>query len=134
MTPSTHPPIQSTSFTSQMLCSTGSAVTSKPRCRHISSMTVFSFRTSPEIVLRPSDFAYSMISCINAQPLSLEIGSEQDRVFAGLVDRIGVNPNHAHHLVGGFVERDKGHRAGIVELGQPGDELVGEFLHRCEEP
>jgi hypothetical protein len=34
--------IQSVSFTSQMSCSTGSVFTSKPRLRHISSMTVFS--------------------------------------------------------------------------------------------
>ncbi len=34
--------IQSVSFTSQMWCSTRSVFTSKPRLRHISSMTVFS--------------------------------------------------------------------------------------------
>ena len=77
-----------------------------------------------------------MISCINAQPSPLPLRSDlqQDRVFAGLVDRVGVNPNHADHLVGDFVERHEGHRAGVVELGQPGDELVGELLHRREEP
>ncbi len=45
-----------------------------------------------------------------------------------------MDPDHADQFVGGFVERDKGHRAGIVELGQAGDEFVGEFLHRREEP
>jgi hypothetical protein len=36
------PTIQSVSFTSHMSCSTGSVFTSKPRFRHISSITVFS--------------------------------------------------------------------------------------------
>ena len=99
-------------------------------------MTVFSCSTSPEIAFSPSDLAYSMISCIRAQPSPLPLRSDlqQDRVFTALVDRIGVDPDHANHLVGGFVERDKGHRAGIVELGQPRDELVGKLLHRREKP
>ena len=53
-----------------------------------------------------------------AEPPSLEIGSEQDRVFTGLVDRIGVNPNYTNQLMSGFVDRHKGHRAGVV--GRPG--------------
>ena len=69
-----------------------------------------------------------------AEPPALEIGPQQDGVFAALVDRIGVYPDHADQLVAGFVEGDKGHRAGVVELRQPGDELVGEFLHRRKEP
>src|SRR6266852_2582195 len=36
---------------------------------------------------------------------ALEIGSEQDRVFTVLVNRIRVNPDHANDLVGGFVQR-----------------------------
>ena len=45
-----------------------------------------------------------------------------------------MNPDHADEFVARFVERDKGHGAGVVELGQAGDELVREFLHRREEP
>src|SRR5258707_8260346 len=69
-----------------------------------------------------------------AQPPALEIGSEQDRVFTALVDRIRVDLDQANHLVGGFIERDESHRAGVVELGQPRDERVGKLLHRREEP
>jgi hypothetical protein len=75
-----------------------------------------------------------MISCINAQPNppALAIRSEQYPIFTILVDRIRVDPNHANHLVGGFVERDKGHRAGVIELRQPGNELMGKFHHLRE--
>jgi len=69
-----------------------------------------------------------------AEPPALEIGPEQDRVFTALVDRIRVYPNHANQLIGGFVERNKSHRTGVVELGQPGDEFMGKLLHRREEP
>ena len=44
-----------------------------------------------------------------------------------------MDAHHADHLVGGFLERDERHRAGVIELGQAGDEFVGEFLHRREE-
>lgn len=44
-----------------------------------------------------------------------------------------MEPNHADHFAGCLVERNEGHRARIVELGQACDKLVGKFLHRCEE-
>ena len=45
-----------------------------------------------------------------------------------------MNPDHADQLVGRLVERDKGHCPGVIELGQAGDEFMGKFLHRGEEP
>ncbi|MFK4381559.1 hypothetical protein ACVWYQ_002310 [Bradyrhizobium sp. USDA 3397] len=48
---------QSFSLTSQMSGSAGSGLTSKPSCRHMSSMTVFSCSTSPDMVFNPSDRA-----------------------------------------------------------------------------
>lgn len=48
---------QSLNLTSQISGSAGSGLTSKPRSRHISSMTVFSLSTSPDMVFSPSDFA-----------------------------------------------------------------------------
>src|SRR6202022_3154420 len=72
--------IQSLSLTSQISCSTGSIFTSKPRLRHIASMTVFSASTSPEMAFSPSDFAYSMISCIRAQPSPLPLRSDRSRI------------------------------------------------------
>lgn len=48
---------QSLSLTSQRSGSVRSGFTSKPSWRHISSIVVFSLRTSPEMVFRPSDLA-----------------------------------------------------------------------------
>ena len=45
-----------------------------------------------------------------------------------------MDPDHADQFVGRLVERGKGHRAGIIELGQAGDEFVGKRLHRREKP
>src|SRR3954452_23099377 len=44
-----------------------------------------------------------------------------------------MKPDHTHYLAGGFVQGDKGHGSGVVELGQARDELVGKLLHRPEE-
>ena len=52
----------------------------EPRFRHISSITVFSASTSPETVFSPSDLAYSMISCIRAQPSPLALRSDLSRM------------------------------------------------------
>ena len=71
---------RASSLTSQTSCSTGSVFTWKPRCRHISSITVFSLNTSPEMAFSPSDFAYSMISCIKAQPSPLPLRSDLSRM------------------------------------------------------
>lgn len=48
---------QSFNLTSQISGSVGSGLTSKPRCRHISSITVFSLSTSPDMTFSPSDLA-----------------------------------------------------------------------------
>ena len=45
-----------------------------------------------------------------------------------------MNPDHADQLIGRLVECGKGHRPGIIELGQARDELVRELLHRREKP
>ena len=71
---------QSASLTLQISCSTGSDFTSKPRLRHIASMTVFSDKTSPEIAFSPSDLAYSMIICISVQPSPLPLRSDRRRM------------------------------------------------------
>ena len=44
-----------------------------------------------------------------------------------------MDSDHADQIAGRLVEGDKGHRAGIVELGQAGDECVRELLDRREE-
>ena len=36
---------------------------------------------------------------------ALEVGSQQDRVFSGFVDRIGVNSHHANDLPGDLIEQ-----------------------------
>src|ERR1700687_1313498 len=68
-----------------------------------------------------------------AQASALEIGSQQDRVLAGLMNSVGVEPDDAEHLATGFIDCDKGHRARIIELRQFGDELMREFLDGIEE-
>src|SRR6202048_2922952 len=68
-----------------------------------------------------------------AQASALEIRSEQDRVLAGLMNRVGVEPDHAEHLATGFIDGDKRHRAQIIELRQFRDELMREFLDGIEE-
>src|SRR6185369_558615 len=71
---------QSASLTLQMSCSIGSNFTSKPRLRHIASITVFSASTSPEMAFNPSDLTYSMIICISVQPSPLPLRSDRSRI------------------------------------------------------
>src|SRR6202022_1240281 len=61
------------------------------------------------------------------------VRSEQNRILAGLLDRVGVEPDDAEHLATGFIDGYKGHRAQIIELRQFGDELMREFLDGIEE-
>jgi hypothetical protein len=44
-----------------------------------------------------------------------------------------VQPHHAHGLARRLVERNEGHRARVVELGQPRQEGVAEMPDRGEE-
>lgn len=39
-----------------------------------------------------------------------------------------MEPHDAECLMAGFIDRDKGHRSRIIELGQQGDELRRKFL------
>ena len=128
-------PLSIASFTMQVSGSCGSGAMSKPSSRHIASIVVFSLSTWPSMVFRPSARAYSMIS-LHQQPAeaaALEIGADQDGIFAAVVVRIGVQAHHAEHLAGRFVDRDERHGARVVDLGEARDEGVAEFLHRREE-
>jgi hypothetical protein len=67
-----------------------------------------------------------------AQASALEIRSQEDRILAGLMNSVGVEPDDAEYLAAGFIDGDKGHRARIIELRQFGDELMREFLDGIE--
>jgi hypothetical protein len=62
-----------------------------------------------------------------AQAPALEIRSQQDRVLADFADRVEMKPDDAEHLTSGFIDRDKGHRARMIEFRQAGDELIRKF-------
>ena len=48
------------------------------------------------------------------------------RVFGRLVVGVGVQADAAHHLAARLVDGDEGDGAGVVELGQAGDEGVAQ--------
>src|SRR5690606_5605166 len=64
---------------------------------------------------------------------ALEIGADEDRVFAGLVIGIGVQPHYPHHLAAFHIERDEGDGARVVDLHEPGEKRVTELADRSEE-
>lgn len=68
-----------------------------------------------------------------AQSPPLQIRAQQNRVFAGFVDRIRVNANDADHLAGRLIKGHEGHRARVVELRQPRNEFMAEPLHGRKE-
>jgi hypothetical protein len=70
---------------------------------------------------------------VPAQAPALEIRSQQDRVFTGLSECVGMEPNDAEQLATGFFDGDKGHRALAIDIGQSRDELMREFLDGIEE-
>jgi hypothetical protein len=63
-----------------------------------------------------------------AQASAVKVRSQQDRILAGLMDRVGVESDDAEHLTAGLIDGDKGHRACIIELRQFGDELCENSL------
>jgi hypothetical protein len=67
------------------------------------------------------------------QAPALEIRSQQDGVFAGLVGFIEMEPDDAKDIVTGFIKCDKRHRARIIDLRQSSDELIREFLDGIKE-
>ena len=66
-------------------------------------------------------------------PEKLEVAPHDDGVFASDIIGIRREPSHAEQLVLLLVQRDEGHGAGIVDLGEAREELVREFLARREE-
>ena len=68
-----------------------------------------------------------------AKSLSLQIGPNQDRVFAAGVVRVGMQAHDAQHRAGRLFDGDKRHGARVIDLGEAGDEGVAELLHRREE-
>ena len=69
-----------------------------------------------------------------AEPVPLEVGAQENRIFAALVIGVGVKMYEPEQLPGRFVDGGERHRAPVIELGQPGDERMAEVLHRREEP
>ncbi len=68
-----------------------------------------------------------------AEAEALEVGAQQDRVFAALVVRVGMEADRAHHLAALGIDRDEGDGAGVVDLRQAREEGVAEIAHRREE-
>ena len=78
--------------------------------------------------------AYSIISCIKAQPKprALKVRSQQDRVLAGFTARVVVETDDADRLMTGFIDGNKGQRARIIELRQASDKFMRKFLDGIE--
>ena len=70
------------------------------------------------------DFVASSIDFARVALQQVVRGLIEDRVLARLVDIIGMEPHHAKRFVAGFINGNKRHRARVIELGQPGDELI----------
>ena len=68
-----------------------------------------------------------------ADAVALEVGADQDAVFATVVIGIGMQAHRTQHLAAARVDGHQGNGAGVVQLGQARDELVAEVLHRLEE-
>ena len=49
--------------------------------------------------------------------MALEIRSEQYCILAAVADRVGVHADDAERLAACLVERDKGHRSCVINLG-----------------
>jgi hypothetical protein len=129
-----HPP-SSTRVTSQTPRSSASALTPKSQFpAHFQHHGIFLQNLAV-------DAAQALEFCVfddqlhqgPAQAPALEIRSQQDRVLAGPVAFIAVQPDNAEYLAAGFIQCDKGHRARIVQLRQARDELRREFLDGIEE-
>jgi hypothetical protein len=71
---------------------------------------------------------------VPAQAPTLEIGSQQDRVFSGLAECGGMEPDDAENLAADFIDGDKGHRTQAIDIGQSGDKLMRELPDGIEEP
>ena len=62
------------------------------------------------------------------QSAAFQIRSQQDRILAAITRRTAVKADNAQDIAAGFVERRKRHRSRVIELGQPDEERMAEFL------
>src|SRR5215469_16897734 len=64
--------------------------------------------------------------------MTLEIGADENGIFAASIFGIGMNAYYAEHLPGRVFEGNERHGTRIVDLRKSRDETVAEFLDRCE--
>ncbi len=68
-----------------------------------------------------------------AEPVALQVGADEDGVFAVVEIGVGVDAHDAEHFATRLVDGDESHGAGIIDLGKARDEGMAEFLYRREE-
>src|SRR6266542_1038444 len=68
-----------------------------------------------------------------AEPVALEVGAQENGVFAGLVIGIGVNAYDAEQVSGTFANGREGHGTPVIDVCEPSDKGVAEILDRREE-
>ena len=67
-----------------------------------------------------------------AEPVALEPRAHNDGEFADLVARIVVQPHHAEHAAGRFLDRNRGHRMIGIVMDELVDHFGADFAHRRE--
>ncbi len=67
-----------------------------------------------------------------AQAVALEIGADQDGVFAGRRVRFVMQARDAEHRARCLIEGDEGHGLGVVDLDETGEKVVAELFHQAE--
>jgi hypothetical protein len=68
-----------------------------------------------------------------AKPTALEVGSHQDGEFRRPVIGIRVKPHYAQNFARSIIKSHEGDGPAIVELREPGHEVVIEVSQGCEE-